>query len=105
MDFSSIEWDDFSPALFFSAAFLWKALSFLQLAGAILILGGTAFGESFRQKQLLSLSAEVEQIEPAGKHAVVADRSFALCYVASSTQRLNRHFVPLNFSLDILRKS
>jgi drug/metabolite transporter (DMT)-like permease len=42
-------------ALFFSAALLGESLSFLQLAGAVLILGGAAFGELFRQKQLLSL--------------------------------------------------
>lgn len=37
-------------ALFFSAAFLAESLSVLQLAGAILILGGAAFGELFRSK-------------------------------------------------------
>lgn len=53
-------------ALFFSAAFLGEALSFLQLIGAGLILGGAAFGELFRQKrQSLSLSAR-DEIEPAG---------------------------------------
>lgn len=42
-------------ALFFSAAFLGESLSFLQVMGAVLILGGAAFGELFRQKQVLSL--------------------------------------------------
>jgi drug/metabolite transporter (DMT)-like permease len=39
-------------ALFFSAALLGESLGFLQLIGAILILGGAAFGELFYQKQL-----------------------------------------------------
>jgi drug/metabolite transporter (DMT)-like permease len=47
-------------ALFFSAAFLGESLSFLQLVGAVLILGGAAFGELFRQKQVLGLSVSVE---------------------------------------------
>jgi drug/metabolite transporter (DMT)-like permease len=47
-------------ALFFSAAFLGESLSFLQLVGAVLILGGAAFGELFRQKQLQGLSVRVE---------------------------------------------
>jgi len=47
-------------ALFFSAAFLGESLSFLQLVGAVLILGGAAFGELFRQKQLWGLSVRVE---------------------------------------------
>jgi threonine/homoserine efflux transporter RhtA len=47
-------------ALFFSAAFLGKTLSFLQLIGAVLILGGAAFGELFRQKQVLGLAVRVE---------------------------------------------
>lgn len=42
-------------ALFFSAAFLGESLGFLQLVGAVLILGGAAFGELFHQKRLLSL--------------------------------------------------
>jgi drug/metabolite transporter (DMT)-like permease len=42
-------------ALFFSAAFLGESLRFLQLVGAVLILGGAAFGELFRQKQLQGL--------------------------------------------------
>src|SRR5262249_15659317 len=42
-------------ALFFSDAFLGESLSFLQVMGAVLILGGAAFGELFRQKQVLSL--------------------------------------------------
>jgi drug/metabolite transporter (DMT)-like permease len=47
-------------ALFFSAAFLGETLSFPQLVGAALILGGAAFGGLFRQKQVLGLSARVE---------------------------------------------
>jgi drug/metabolite transporter (DMT)-like permease len=42
-------------ALFFSAAFLGESLSSLQLAGAVLILGGAALGELFRPKRSLSL--------------------------------------------------
>lgn len=38
-------------ALFFSATFLGESLSFLQLVGAVLILGGAAFGELFLAKQ------------------------------------------------------
>lgn len=37
-------------ALFFSAAFLGESLSVFQLAGAVLILGGAAFGELFQPK-------------------------------------------------------
>ncbi len=40
-------------ALFFSAALLAESLVFLQLIGAVLILGGAAFGELFHQKQRL----------------------------------------------------
>jgi len=47
-------------ALLFSAAFLGETLSFLQLIGAVLILGGAAFGELFRQKQVLGSSVRVE---------------------------------------------
>jgi drug/metabolite transporter (DMT)-like permease len=47
-------------ALFFSAAFLGESLDFLQLVGAVLILGGAAFGELFHQKQLWGLSVRVE---------------------------------------------
>jgi len=47
-------------ALFFSAAFLGETLSFLQLIGAVLILGGAGFGELFRQKRVLGLSVRVE---------------------------------------------
>jgi drug/metabolite transporter (DMT)-like permease len=36
-------------ALFFSAALLGESLNFVQIAGAVLILGGAAFGELFRQ--------------------------------------------------------
>jgi drug/metabolite transporter (DMT)-like permease len=39
-------------ALIFSAAFLGEKLSLLQMAGAILILGGAIFGELFRSKKL-----------------------------------------------------
>jgi drug/metabolite transporter (DMT)-like permease len=39
-------------ALLFSAALLGEKLGLLQIAGAGLILGGAAFGELFRQKQL-----------------------------------------------------
>jgi drug/metabolite transporter (DMT)-like permease len=47
-------------ALFFSAAFLGETLSFLQLIGAVLILGGAAFGELFRQKIALGLSVSAK---------------------------------------------
>jgi drug/metabolite transporter (DMT)-like permease len=40
-------------ALIFSAAFLGETLSFVQIIGAVLILGGAAFGELFHQKSLL----------------------------------------------------
>ena len=43
-------------ALFFSAVFLGEVLSPLQWVGAALILGGAAFGELFRQRQLAGLS-------------------------------------------------
>ena len=39
-------------ALLFSAAFLGEKLSSVQTLGAVLILGGAAFGELFRQRQL-----------------------------------------------------
>lgn len=42
-------------ALFFSAVFLGESLRFVQLVGAVLILGGAAYGELFQQKPLLSL--------------------------------------------------
>jgi drug/metabolite transporter (DMT)-like permease len=45
-------------ALFFSAVFLGEALSFVQIVGAALILGGVAFGELFRQQKLPALSAK-----------------------------------------------
>jgi drug/metabolite transporter (DMT)-like permease len=45
-------------ALFFSAAFLGEALSFVQIVGAVLILGGAAFGELFRQQNLPALSTK-----------------------------------------------
>ena len=45
-------------ALFFSAAFLGEALGFVQIVGAVLILGGAAFGEL--------LSPRVEYIGTAG---------------------------------------
>lgn len=45
-------------ALLFSAALLGEALAFLQLIGAVLILGGAAFGELFHQKQLLVVGKE-----------------------------------------------
>lgn len=45
-------------ALFFSAAFLGEALGFAQIVGAILILGGAAFGELFRKQQLSVLSVK-----------------------------------------------
>ena len=47
-------------AMFYSATFLGEALSSLQLIGAVLILGGAAFGELFRKKQVLGLSVRVE---------------------------------------------
>ncbi|EHI99974.1 protein of unknown function DUF6 transmembrane [Clostridium sp. DL-VIII] len=39
-------------ALIFSAAILGEKLSFVQIAGAVLILGGAAFGELFRFKKI-----------------------------------------------------
>ena len=45
-------------ALFFSAAFLGEALGFLQLVGAIAILGGAAFGELFHRKISLKVSKD-----------------------------------------------
>ena len=45
-------------ALFFSAVFLGEALGFAQIVGAVLILGGAAFGELLRQQQVSVLSAE-----------------------------------------------
>jgi RarD protein len=44
--------DPFS-ALIFSAAFLGEKLSLVQIAGAVLILGGAAYGELFRSKNKL----------------------------------------------------
>ena len=41
---------DPASALFFSAVFLHEALGLPQLAGAVLILGGAAFGELYRSK-------------------------------------------------------
>jgi len=38
-------------ALFFSTVFLGEALGFVQIIGAVLILGGAAFGELFAQKR------------------------------------------------------
>jgi drug/metabolite transporter (DMT)-like permease len=43
-------------ALIFSAAILQERLTFVQMMGAVLILGGAAFGEYFRRKQLPNLS-------------------------------------------------
>jgi drug/metabolite transporter (DMT)-like permease len=43
-------------ALVFSAAFLGEALSGLEWVGAVLILGGAAFGELYHQKQLRTLA-------------------------------------------------
>jgi RarD protein len=45
-------------ALFFSAALLGESLGFLQLIGAVLILGGAAFGELFHRKQALEISKD-----------------------------------------------
>ena len=45
-------------ALFFSAALLGESLGFLQLIGAVLILGGAAFSELFHQKQLLEVTKD-----------------------------------------------
>jgi drug/metabolite transporter (DMT)-like permease len=47
-------------ALFYSATLLGEALGSLQLIGAVLILGGAAFGELFRKKQVLGISVRVE---------------------------------------------
>lgn len=45
-------------ALIFSAAILGEKLSLVQVAGAVLILGGAAFGELFRQKGQEKVSSE-----------------------------------------------
>jgi len=45
-------------ALFFSAALLGEYLSFLQLIWAVSIIGGAAFGELFREKQVWSGAEE-----------------------------------------------
>ncbi|MCB9420249.1 MAG: EamA family transporter [Ardenticatenaceae bacterium] len=45
-------------ALFFSAVLLGESLGFLQLIGAVLILGGAAFGELFQQKRLLEVASD-----------------------------------------------
>lgn len=45
-------------ALFFSAALLGETLGFLQLIGAVLILGGAAFGELFHRKQSSKVNKE-----------------------------------------------
>jgi drug/metabolite transporter (DMT)-like permease len=44
-------------ALIFSAIFLGEALSFAQIVGAMLILGGAAFGELFRRKNDFPVSS------------------------------------------------
>jgi drug/metabolite transporter (DMT)-like permease len=44
-------------ALIFSAAILQERLTFVQMVGAVLILGGAAFGEYFWRKQFPNLSA------------------------------------------------
>ncbi|WP_367753904.1 DMT family transporter [Ammoniphilus sp. 3BR4] len=49
-------------ALIFSAAILGEKLSFVQIAGAVLILGGAAFGELFRSKK-----NELREREEKGK--------------------------------------
>ena len=46
---------DLEPAAFLVRE---KGLDFLQLVGAVLILGGAAFGELFHQKQIVSLPAK-----------------------------------------------
>lgn len=45
-------------ALIFSAAILQERLSLVQVIGAVLILGGAAFGEFFRRKRFVDFSAE-----------------------------------------------
>jgi len=45
-------------ALFFSTAFLGETLGFVQIVGAVLILGGAAYGELHRQQQVSALSAK-----------------------------------------------
>lgn len=45
-------------ALFFSAALLGESLGFLQLIGAVLILGGAAFGELFHRKPSVEVSKD-----------------------------------------------
>jgi drug/metabolite transporter (DMT)-like permease len=52
-------------ALLFSAMFLGEALSPLQWIGAVLVLGGAAFGELFSKRQKSGLSAKVGQVETA----------------------------------------
>ena len=44
-------------ALLFSAALLGEKLSLLQIVGAVLILGGAAFGELFRGKRMVAQTA------------------------------------------------
>jgi len=48
-------------ALFFSAAFLGETLGFVQIVGAVLILGGAAFGELFRQQQVSVLGVSINE--------------------------------------------
>ncbi len=45
-------------ALFFSATFLGESLGFLQLTGAVLILGGAAFSELFHQSQSVEVTKD-----------------------------------------------
>jgi drug/metabolite transporter (DMT)-like permease len=49
-------------ALFFSAAFLHERLTLVQMVGALLILGGAAFGELFKRKQTPELAAAYEKL-------------------------------------------
>jgi hypothetical protein len=43
-----------------------ESLGFLQLVGAVLILGGAAFGELFRRNQLHNLPVVIGNIELSG---------------------------------------
>ena len=45
-------------ALFFAVVLLGESLGFLQLVGAVLILGGAAFGELLHQKQFLEVTKD-----------------------------------------------
>jgi drug/metabolite transporter (DMT)-like permease len=62
--------DPFS-ALIFSAAFLGEKLSIVQIAGAVLILGGAAFGELFRSKNKPKETKGENQVEVVVENKVI----------------------------------